>query len=138
MNEYDRVNEKMNRIVSQLERIADGQVECNRLLSGLEYRSTKSRENTIIIEIEKELTEANEKLVDAAEHERKAVEEAEGRMRGGQRPLTDPFYEDRVINQPLLVYWKRLIENHIKDEKFTSLDHAIVYLVDKYPGRKEG
>jgi len=133
-------NGNLDHISYQLECMREVQENCNKIPQDIhdKMHPRRNNDNAIIIEIEKELTEANEMLAEAMEHERKAVEEAEERMRGGQRPLTDPFYEDRVINQPLLVYWKRLIENHIKDEKFTSLDHAIVYLVDKYPKRKEG
>ena len=137
MNEYDRVNEKMNRIVSQLERIADGQIECNWTLQGVSDKMPPRKDegfkivdcsNVRIKQLEEELTEANEKL----------VEQEKILLSGSYDHLIDPFDGNRVINHEILVYWERLIENHVTDEKFTSLDHAIVYLVDKYPKRKEG
>lgn len=125
-----RSHGSLEHISGQLERIVDGQEECNRLLDGMSHPAFIMHETKVddwiakdnrIKQLEAELAEANEKLADsnverkrlemdseklyerlvlAEEHEQKAVKDAEGRMRG-MSTLSDPFVEFFGRREPI-------------------------------------
>lgn len=133
------VSESLEKISELLEQINLGQAVCNKLLENMTCTQTFDggmrhygpdlpatgldiAKEATIKQLKDELAEANEKL-------------AEAKKRSTYPP--DPFNSDNVVGHGSLSYWKELIDRHVTDAKFTSFDHAITHLIDKYPNRKE-